>query len=501
MQAAIAALQDTTNLCPFTNAAVTQTSAQVIAIAFGAGTAQTGQPSCGALAQAKIVATPTGLVAGATLVNLSVTQSIVGQPAQGTAAATCTVTGPNAVPAGILTVIASGTSGWTGVNNPLDCLTGQNVETDTQAQARRLQVLAQGGRGTVAGIVSCILAVPGVTACLALQNTTQAALQTLTFSGTPTGTFQLVLGEQTTAAITVSPNSQTLSACINSLMGLDAVRVNGALSFGFTIDFNGAFGAAPQPAISVVNNQTGVSIVQGFGRPPKSVEVVVQGGADGDVAAAILAAVPVGIATFGAPILRTTGSATAGSSSVTLASVAGLAPGLGLQGLGLQSGSLITAITGDVVSLNQAALGSSSSVPMTALRAIQLQDAQGNPHIVAFSRPVVALFYCNVLLTTDYFNTAGNPASGVSPAATFDPASLAVVQADIIAAAQGIAIGGLIVSRGTTGLASSFRGVPGVIDASVAFDLVQNPSNTANIQLLPEQSISVEQANVQVSFQ
>lgn len=500
VQAAIVALQDTTGQYPFTDVAVAQSSAQVMAIAFGAGTVATGQTPSAALAQAKMVANPTGLVAGLSLVNLSVTQSIVGQPAQGTGSATCTTAGQNAVSAGILTVIGSGLSGWTGVNNPLDCVPGQDVETDTAAQARRLSVLAERGSGTVAGIVSATLAVSGVTSCLAFQNTTQAALQTLSFSAAPTGTFQLVIGEQTTAAITVTANSQTLSAAINALSGLDLARITGNLTYGFTIDFFGSFGGQPQPAIGVVNNNTGVTITQGFARPAKSVEVVVQGGADADVAAAILASVPVGIATYGAAILRTAGSTTAGSTAVTLASLTGIQPGQGLQGLGLQAGSLITGITGDVVTLSIAALATYSSVPMIALRSIELADAQDNPHVISFSRPTPLILFVQVNLVTNYFNAPGTPSSGVSPTATFDPASLAVVQANIVAAAQAVNIGGLVTASGTTGLASAFRNVTGVLDATVAFDVVPNPTNTANIQLLAAQVLSVEQQNIQVSF-
>jgi hypothetical protein len=500
VQAALAGLKDTTGLYPFTDVTVTQTSAQTMAVSFGAATPATGQPASGAQPQSKIVTAAQTLLAGNALVNLSVVQTTVGQPAQAIGAATCTVTGPNTVLAHTLTVIGSGKSGWTGVDNPLDCLTGADTETSTAAEARRQTALAARGNGTLAGITSKVLAVPGVTTALAFENTTHAALQNLSFGTTPIGSFKLVLGGQTTSAIAAVPTAASVQAAINAQPGLENVKVSGSVTYGMTIDYNGAMGGQAQPLVAVVSDNSQAGITASFGRPPKSYEIVVQGGADADIAQAILASAPSGIASFGTPILQTTGSCTAGSTQVTLQSVAGLLAGQNLSGRGLQPGSLVVAINGTQVTLSLAALGTYSAVPMVAQAALQVTDAQGNPHIIAFSRPAAAILYVVCELTTDFYNVPGDATSGQSATATFNPGTLQIVQADLMAAAQRIGIGGLVTARGSQGLASAFRDVAGVLDANLTFGLTPQPTNTQNIRLLAEQILSVQAQFVQVTF-
>jgi hypothetical protein len=500
VQAAIAGLKDTTGLYPFTDVAVTQTSAQTMAVSFGATTPSTGQPATAAQAQSEIVVATQALLAGNALVNLSVVQTTVGQPAQAIGTATCTQTGPNTVLAHTLTVIGSGKSGWTGVDNPLDCLTGANTETDTEAEARRKTALAARGNGTLSGITAKVLTVPGVSTALAFENTTHAALQLLTFGTTPIGSFQLVLGGHTTAPIAAVPTAASVQAAINAQPDLQNVKVTGSVTYGMTIDYNGALGGQAQPLVAVVNDQSQAGITASFGRPPKSYEIVVQGGADADIAQAILASAPSGIASFGTPILQTTGSCTAGSTQVTLQSVTGLLAGQNLSGRGLQPGSLVLAINGTQVTLSLSALGTYSAVPMVAQAALQVADAQGNPHIIAFSRPAAVILYIVCQLTTDFYNVPGDTTSGQSSTATFNPASLQTVQTELMAAAERIDIGGLVTARGSQGLASAFRDVDGVLDANLTFGLTPNPTNTQNIRLLPEQIASVQAQFVQVTF-
>lgn len=501
VQAALVALTDTDQSLPFTDVQVTASGPQVLAIAFGAGTPAENQPSSGACAQPKITVATQALVAGNTLVNLSVTQSVVGCPAQATATATCTATGPNAVAAKQLAVIGSGQSGWTGVTNPLDCLTGRDTETDTQAMARRLTELTTRGRGTLAGLVTQVLAVADVTAALAFENTTQAALQLLTFSAAPNGTFALVLGGQTTAPIAAAPTAASVQAAINACPGLQGVRVTGSVAYGFVVDFNGVQGGQPQAAIGIVNNLSGVAITQAFGRPPKAFEVVAQGGEPRAIAQAILGAAPAGVAAYGTPSLRTLGSTQAGSAQVSLQSVAGLQVGQSLTGLGLQPGALVTAIFDTQASLSLPAVGTYVDTPMVAQTAITLLDDQQNPHVIAFSRPSPVLIYCRCDLVTDFYQVPGNPSSGQNPLAKFDPGAMATVQADLMAAAQAVPIGGTLLARGYGGLAGSFRSdVPGVLDYALAFDTQPNPTQSNNISLLAEQVLSVQSQNFVVTF-
>lgn len=500
LQAALAELADTDQSLPFTDVVVSQLGAQAMRISFGATDPAQGQPSSAATPQPKITVVTQALLAGQTLVNLSVNQTVVGAAAQGVGSATCSATGPTQVAANQLTVIGSGLSGWTGVTNPLDCLTGRDVETDTEAMQRRITELTTRGRGTLSGLVTQVASVDNVTAAFAFENVTQAALQVLVFSATPSGPFQLVLGGQTTSPIAAVPTSQTIQAAINACPSLQAVRVTGSVRYGFVIDFNGAQGGQPQAAIGVINNQTGVQLTQYFGRPPKSFEMVVQGGDDASIAQAILGSAPAGIAAYGTPTLRTTGSTQAGSPVVALSSVTGLQVGQSLAGLGLQHGALVVSIADTNATLSLPALGSYTQTPMVAQNAVTVLDAQQNPHVVAYSRPTPVLVYISCSLLTDFWTVPGDPTSGQSAQAKFDPASLSTVQASLIAAAEDVPIGGTLLARGTDGLISSFRDVPGILDVTLSFGPDPDPTTSDNLALLSEQVLSVQQDNVLVSF-
>jgi uncharacterized phage protein gp47/JayE len=311
IQAEINALQDSdTTKFPYTDVTVTGTFGTGFTVNFGAGTPTTGNPSSGNQAQALFTFPTNTLQNGSTVVNIAAQTTTAGNPAQVIGSATCTATGPNYVPAGYLTVIGSPVAGWASVTNPLDCITGSNIESDSDALARRATLLAAQANGPLQAIREKVAQVAGVTQVIGFENVTQAALQLLTFSAVPTsGSFSLAIVTQlgpteTTSAIPFSANSAGIETAIQALNGFDLTKVSGAFSTGFTIDFNGSDGGQPQnlfsiPSNSLMSGSVGVSATTAFGRPGKSFEIVVSGGDDQVIATTIFNSKPAGIQAYG----------------------------------------------------------------------------------------------------------------------------------------------------------------------------------------------------------
>lgn len=501
VQCALNTLIDPTSLTlPLADVAVSYTSPQTLQVNFGKNTLAQGQPTSGSMAQATLSPSTQTLLSGNALVNLSVAVNATGAPAQGIGSATCTSTGPNSVPSGDLTVIASPKTGWTGVNNPLDCLTGSDVESSTAALARYTALLSVRGNGSLAAIIDKVLSVSGVTAAIGFENTTHAALQNISFSSTPQGSFCVGYQGQTTQALPNNATSAQVQAALQALVGLEQVLVSGSVAYGFTIDFNGVQAGQAQPLLSIVNNNTQVTPSVRFGRPPKSFEMVVEGGADTDIAKAIFTAAPAGIASYGTPIAQSTASMTAGSAQLTLQSSVGVLVGQSVRGQGILAGSVVVALSGNTITLSAPALSTLTGKAVTFSTTVVVLDSQQNQHLVAFSRPSPILLYVTVNLLTDYYYTPGVASSGVNPNAKFNPATLLSVQSALIAAAEAVPIGGLLVAQGTGSLGGAFRDTAGILSYSLALDTAPNPTNTGNLQLLAEQVLSVQEANIDVSF-
>ncbi len=73
-----------------------------------------------------------------------------------------TVTGALTCPANTLTQIVTPVTGWTGVNNAADGVTGRDEETDAELRARRATDLVSAGAGTAAAVKNALLALPNV---------------------------------------------------------------------------------------------------------------------------------------------------------------------------------------------------------------------------------------------------------------------------------------------------------------------------------------------------
>lgn len=99
--------------------------------------------------------------------------------ATGTAAATCTVTGPTAAVAYAIDTIETPITGWGNVVNLEAAVAGQDDETDAALRVRRELELSGGGAGTPDAIREEILDVTGVTTCTVLYNDTDATVDTI----------------------------------------------------------------------------------------------------------------------------------------------------------------------------------------------------------------------------------------------------------------------------------------------------------------------------------
>lgn len=493
-------LNPTSNLRPYSDAVVIP-SATGFALTFGAGPPRTGEPSSAATPIGLIVVNQSSLQKGNAIVNLSVTGVASGSPAQGVGSATATVNGPNLAAAGVLSVISSPSAGWSSVTNQLDVLPGSLVESDQDALIRRNSQLSSRANGPLPSIIGKVSLLPGVSNVAGFVNATDAAIQILTFAQVPTsGSFALLLSGGQTAAIPYSANAGGIQQAINAVPGYQNVNVTGNVAYALNIDFNGSYGGQSQALIQVVSNTTGVAIATAYGRPSRAIELVVQGGDTAQIAQTIFNSTAAGISTYGSPAAVTTGSTASNSAVITVASAVGIVPGLVISGLGIQPGARVVSVAGAQVTLSSNAVGAYSGVTLTFTNAVTVRDVYGNASQIAFSRPTPLLFYVTVSLLTDQYRTPGVPASGANSASQFQPSTMAQIQRDIVAIGNATPIGGLVIGFGTKGLIGAFNEIPGVVGYTVTFGTSPNPTSNQNVQMLPTQVATFQQALVSVSY-
>lgn len=485
---------------PFTDCAVVAL-ANGYQFDFGGGAAATGQtPSAGSAVPLIQVATST-LAAAGQVTNIVVAESRVGAPAQGVGSATATATGANTALAGAIQTIVTPQTGWTGVNNQLDCIAGRDEETDAAAIARNAALRASRGSGSLAAMVQRVQLVEGVTASLGFQNLTNAALQVLTFSSAPTqGSYALATATGSTAALAYSAAAGDVAAALQALPGYGTVRVTGSSAYGLVIDFNGAQGGQAQPLVTVASNSTGVALAVAFGRAPHAVEIVAQGGTDAAVAQAVLDSLPAGMASYGAPVVQTLATVAQGSTQLTLSSALGAEAGLAVNMASVPLGTTVASVSGSTVTMTAAALAAQTNAVCVLNHAVLLSDAAGNPQLVGFSRPEPVLVYVTIRLLTDRYVVAGNANSGLNPSSQWNPASVADIQAAVLAIGNSVGIGGLIVAQGSNGLLGSFNQIPGIVSYNLTFGTSPSPTQAANLQLQANQAPAFESANVSVSY-
>lgn len=461
---------------------------------FGAGIAITFAGSAGAQAQNPFTVATNSLFNGAVAVNINVVNTTTGSPAQATVTANCTVTGPNFVIADSVTVIATPVSGWTGVNNPLDSSIGTNVASDTQALQTRTELLAEQANGPIQSIIEKVEALSGVSQVVGFQNLSNASIQNLTWASVPsTGTYKLQFGGLSalqTAALNYNASASSIQAAVNVLFGYGDVTITGTYQTGFVIQWGATSGSGAQPLVQVVSNTTGVTPTVVNGRPGKSFEILVDypglplinSTLEAQIGQEIYSAKPAGMTSHGAPVLTTTGTTSAGSNQLTsLAATTNIAVGMTVIGAGIPINTTITAIVSSTVTMsNNATL--SGSVTVNFKTVIQITDSKGNFYYLPFSKPQLVPIYVAINLTVSR--------------ATFPANGIAQIQQDMVAIGDSLVIGEQVTLFGTNGLVGAFNSVPGIINYSLAADVVTNPVNTANIPMGQEQLAQIESFNI-----
>ena len=301
IQATVNNLYDSTaNNYPYTDVYVSGSFSAGVLFTFGAGTVVGSNPASSIQQQALMTINSNSLQMSTTVTNVNIVTTVTGTPAQAIASATCTQTGANFVAANVLTGIGTPVSGWTSVTNQLDCTTGSADETDTDALIRRSNSLAEQANGPIQAIAEKVQAVSNVITAKGFQNLFGAAQQKLTFGSVPvSGSFEIVVGFQTTGTIAYNASAATIQAALAALTGYSSTLVTGNIQFGFTIDWNGSNGGQGQKLIQISTNTTGVTITPAYGRPGKSFEIVALGGADADIAQVIYGSMPAGTQSYG----------------------------------------------------------------------------------------------------------------------------------------------------------------------------------------------------------
>jgi uncharacterized phage protein gp47/JayE len=519
------------NNYPYTDVSVTGSfSSGLFTITFGALSPLGGQPASGNQPQNLFSVASNSLQNGSTVVNLNFVSSVTGAPAQAAGtSATCTQTGPNFVPAGFLTVIGSPVSGWTAVDNPLDCITGSNIETDTEALARREASLAAQANGPIQAIAEKVSAVSGVAQAIGFENTSLAANQIISLEGTPTGgsftlsfhgptntiettapipfnssvggggilantqhvlfdtpptggDFTLTFGSQTTASISSSATASDVQTAIQALSGYEQVLVTGSFILGFTI----AFGIRTQlPAVatnSLVGTTTITTVpsIQAVINDLPSYDLVT---VSGSVAAGFKVAFN-GAAGGQAQLLAVATNSLTGVTAIEVA--------FGLPGKSFEI--VVNDNNGQANNLDiaQAIYGSKpAGIQTFGSQTVQIADDFGNPYLINFSRPTEVPFYVVVTLQTDLTT---------NPAPKFNPQTILAIQEDIVNIGNKTPIGGLVIGFGTDGLIGAFNSVPGILSYTLYFGTSPAPSSNTNVQLQSEEVAQFETFLVQVSY-
>lgn len=101
--------------------------------------------------------------------------------------------------AGTLTVIATPVAGWLSVTNTADAEPGKAAETDPELRARRELELAQGGTSPADAVRAALLAVPGVTQAVVIENDSDA-----TVDGVPPHSLESIVLGGTNAAVALA---------------------------------------------------------------------------------------------------------------------------------------------------------------------------------------------------------------------------------------------------------------------------------------------------------
>ena len=209
-----------------------------------------------------------------------------------------------AIPAseGTITTIVSPIYGWQAVDNPLPPTIGSNTETDAELRTRIFSAGSSSSYATVSAITARLLGVSGVTYVDVIENATLNQLQsTITFSSSFSSgnTISISLnGSTAVAQLFTTDQATTMSGIISQL--LQYPSVSGATYSGNTITISWiAVGTTTITAAAVTGGTSPPSTTWDDGTPPLSIECVVVGGSQQDIANEIYASKAAGVQTYG----------------------------------------------------------------------------------------------------------------------------------------------------------------------------------------------------------
>lgn len=215
--------------------------------------------------------------------------------------------GPQACPANSLTQILTPINGWISINNPQDGILGRFTETDSQLRLRRLHSLFT-GNATVEAIRSKVVNVPGVdsTSVSVFENTTLTEQPiVITFSGALVAGQNIHVIYNVTSFFDVPFNTDQATTMADLVTAFQALsQVSGAVVSGGNLIITVSLNIFQQliiatNGVTVTGTGTLPTAVSFGGLPPKSFEVVVEGGDDQAIGQAIWLAKPAGIQSFG----------------------------------------------------------------------------------------------------------------------------------------------------------------------------------------------------------
>lgn len=508
---------------PYTDVTVSGALATaLLTVTFGAGALVVGQPPSGDRPQ-KVFEVPfNSLQNGTVVINVNAATSVVGAPSEVVLAATCTVNGPNFVATGYLSVIGSPVSGWTSVNNPLDCIAGANTETDLAALQRRATLLSAQANGPLQSIADQVQRVPNVVQAIGFENTSlaaqqlvtfdaapsagsftlaftgpaggvettaaipwnaQANAQTVNFSGIPpSGSWSLTFGLLTTASIAFNATSTSVQAAVRALAGYAHAIVSGSYLLGFTI----VNGQNKQDTVVANNSLGGGVVITTVPSVQSRINDLTSYGpvlVSGSFGAGFLVSFN-GSAGGQPQLLMVAANSLTGVSFIT---VAFGRPGKSFEIVVNDNNGQAsnTAIAQAIFNSKPAGINSYGTTTLP------VADAFGNVFNVSFSKPTQVAIYMVVTLQTDLTT---------SPQPQFNPASITTIQKDLVEIGNAFPAGGTIIGFGSGGLIGAFNAVPGITNYTLYFGTSPNPTQNQNIQLLPEQVALMETFNIIVSY-
>lgn len=214
--------------------------------------------------------------------------------------------GPIPAPAGSVTEILSPVGGWSTATNPKAGATGRLIETDAELRVRRANSIRLLGNATVEAIRARVLQnVPGIVDVLVFENDDmiQSTIDIVFSAPLITGNqVTITINGRILATITYATSNLATMTQLALLLAaqpeIASAEVAGGSNNILRLNMN-IFQEVTIDDVAISGGASQANWVTKGGRPPKSFEVVADGGTDADVAEEIWLSKPAGIQTFG----------------------------------------------------------------------------------------------------------------------------------------------------------------------------------------------------------